>query len=105
MGAQLPDVIEEVKEREETRTQEPPMYRVVLHNDDYTTRDFVVDVLLYVFHKPMEQAVSLMWQVHRQGSGVAGIYAKDVAETKVATVTTMARDNGFPLRTTMEPES
>ena len=105
MGAQLPDVIEEVKEREETRTQEPPMYRVVLHNDDYTTRDFVVDVLVHVFHKPMEQAVSLMWQVHRQGTGVAGIYSKDVAETKVATVTTMARDNGFPLRTTMEPES
>ncbi|MDA8137206.1 MAG: ATP-dependent Clp protease adaptor ClpS [Desulfobacteraceae bacterium] len=104
MSTQQPEIIEVVKERSEVRTQEPPMYRVILHNDDYTTRDFVVEVLVYVFHKSPEAAVTLMWQVHRQGTGLAGIYPRDVAETKVSTVTSLAREHGFPLRTTMEPE-
>jgi ATP-dependent Clp protease adaptor protein ClpS len=104
MSPHQPDIIELVQERGEVRTQEPPMYRVILHNDDYTTRDFVVEVLVYVFHKSPETAVALMWQVHRQGSGLAGIYPRDVAETKVSAVTTLAREHGFPLRTTLEPE-
>lgn len=104
MSTRQPDVIEEVRESVEQRTQEPPMYRVILHNDDYTTRDFVVEILVHVFHKPLDQAVDLMWQVHRQGSGVAGVYPFDVAETKVLSVTSLAREQGFPLRTTMEPE-
>ncbi len=104
MSTRQPDVIEEVRESVEQRTQEPPMYRVILHNDDYTTRDFVVEILVHVFHKSIDQAVDLMWQVHRQGSGVAGVYPFDIAETKVLSVTSLAREQGFPLRTTMEPE-
>jgi len=105
MSIRQPDVIEEVKESVEERTQEPRMYRVILHNDDYTTRDFVVEILVLIFHKPLDQAVDLMWQVHRKGSGVAGVYPFDIAETKVVSVTSLAREQGFPLRTTMEPES
>lgn len=104
MSTQKPEVIEAVKARSDLDTQEPPMYRVILHNDDYTTRDFVVEVLVYVFHKPVDEAMTLMWQVHRKGAGVAGIYSRDVAETKVSAVNSLARENGFPLRTTMEPE-
>lgn len=104
MSTQQPEIIEEVKGRTEERTQEPPMYRVILHNDDYTTRDFVVEVLVYLFHKHLDEAVALMWKVHRHGSGVAGIFPRDIAATKVSTVTSLAREHGFPLRTTMEPE-
>lgn len=104
MGSQRPDTYEVVKESVEERTQEPHMYRVILHNDDYTTRDFVVEILVHIFHKPLDQAVELMWQVHRKGSGVAGIYPRDIAETKVLSVTNLAREHGFPLLTTMEPE-
>lgn len=104
MGKQQPDTIEQVKESVEERTEEPRMYRVILHNDDYTTRDFVVDILVHIFHKSLDHAVQLMWQVHRKGSGVAGVYPRDIAETKVVSVTNLAREHGFPLLTTMEPE-
>jgi len=104
MSEKQPDIIEVVKEDVQERTKEPPMYRVILHNDDFTTRDFVVEILVHVFHKPTEEAINLMWQVHRNGSGVAGIYPYDVATTKVQAVTGLAREHGFPLRTTMEPE-
>lgn len=104
MGNQQPDTIEVIKESVEERTQEPQMYRVLLHNDDYTTRDFVVEILVHIFHKPMDQAVELMWQVHRKGKGVAGVFPRDIAETKVMSVTNLAREHGFPLLATMEPE-
>jgi len=104
MSDRQPDVIEITKEEVEEQTKEPPMYRVILHNDDYTTREFVVEVLVYVFHKPLAEATELMWRVHRQGRGVAGVYSRDVAETKVVTVVQMARDAEFPLKVTMEPD-
>jgi ATP-dependent Clp protease adaptor protein ClpS len=85
-------------------TKQPQMFRVLLHNDDYTTMDFVVSILVSVFRKPKDEAVRIMLNVHHQGIGVCGVYPSHVAETKVATVHSRARDNGFPLRCSMEPE-
>ncbi|MBU2490357.1 MAG: ATP-dependent Clp protease adaptor ClpS [Proteobacteria bacterium] len=80
------------------------MYRVLLHNDDYTTMDFVVQVLTSVFRKPSAEAVLIMLNVHENGIGVAGVYTAEVAETKIHIVHQMAREKGFPLRCSMEPE-
>jgi len=84
------------------KVKEPPMYRVLLHNDDYTTMEFVVHVLMHVFHKPMAEATRIMLNVHQNGIGICGVYAFEVAETKVETVHTLARENSFPLRSSME---
>ena len=96
----------ELEERSETadQTDEPPLYRVLLLNDDYTTMEFVVQVLRFVFNKPPAEATRIMLNVHRQGSGVCGTYPREVAETKVETVHSLARENGFPLRCQMERE-
>ena len=83
----------------------PPLYKVLLHNDDYTTRDFVVFILTSVFHKQEPEAVRIMLHVHQQGLGVAGLYPYDVAETKVQRVSALAREAQFPLLCTMEPEA
>lgn len=80
------------------------MYRVLLHNDDYTTMDFVVHVLEAVFHRDAEAAVRIMLNVHRGGTGVCGVYSAEVAETKVAAVHKLAEENEFPLKCSMEPE-
>jgi ATP-dependent Clp protease adaptor protein ClpS len=80
------------------------MYKVLLHNDDYTTKAFVVGILMAVFNKSTEEATNLMWHVHRNGSGVCGIYPYEMAETKVNLVTMIARENGFPLKTSMQRE-
>lgn len=79
------------------------MYRVILLNDHYTSMDFVVWVLQSVFRKSAGEAFEVMMQVHRQGSGLAGVYTKDIAETKAATVETVAREHKFPLRCNVEP--
>lgn len=84
--------------------REPSMYRVLLHNDDYTTMEFVVEILMGVFNKSVESATDIMLSVHRKGFGVCGLYTYDVAETKVETVSRLARENGFPLKCTMEEE-
>jgi ATP-dependent Clp protease adaptor protein ClpS len=91
-----------VKERVETEKREPPRYKVVLLNDDYTTMEFVVRVLESVFHKSPAEAYRIMMHVHLNGSGIAGVYPFEVAETKVETVTAMARQAEFPLRATLE---
>ena len=91
-----------VKERTETRKQEPSHYKVVLLNDDYTTMEFVVRVLESVFEKSPAEAYRIMMQVHQNGRGMAGVYPWEVAETKVETVTSLARREGFPLRATIE---
>jgi len=80
----------------------PRMYRVLLHNDHYTTMDFVVEVLMSVFHKPAAEATKIMLDVHKKGWGVCGIYSYDIASTKIARVHCMSRQREFPLRCSME---
>ena len=84
------------------QTRRPSMYKVLLHNDDYTTMDFVVMVLETVFHKSAEEATLIMLNVHEQGVGVAGVYPRDVAETKVILVHDLARKNEYPLKCSVE---
>jgi ATP-dependent Clp protease adaptor protein ClpS len=79
-------------------------FKVVFHNDDYTTMEFVVLVLMKFFHKSETEATHIMLSVHHRGHGVAGVYTKDVAETKVAQVQDYAKEHGMPLRLTVEPE-
>ena len=98
------EVEENVDSETDHEVEEPPMYKVMLLNDDYTTMEFVVEVLVYVFQKSPEDATRIMLNVHRKGVGVCGIYPFEVAETKVNTVDTLARENGFPLKCVMERE-
>jgi ATP-dependent Clp protease adaptor protein ClpS len=88
---------------ERIRTEKPKQYKVVLHNDNYTTMEFVVLVLIQFFHKSETEATHIMLTVHHKGSGVAGVYSKDVAETKVQRVMSFAQENGMPLKLTTEP--
>jgi len=104
MGQYDPDVEESVSSETDQEVDEPPMYKVMLLNDDYTTMEFVVEVLVYVFQKSAEQATQIMLNVHRSGVGVCGIYPLEIAETKVDTVLILARENGFPLKCIMERE-
>ena len=101
-----PDSRESVvtESRTEQKVAPPRMWRVLLHNDDYTTQEFVVWVLEAVFHKPHEEAFQIMLSVHQSGLGVAGVYTHDVADTKVRTTTQLAEQHEFPLLVTMEPE-
>ena len=90
--------------KERVLIQEPRQYKVIFHNDDFTTMEFVTEVLRVVFNKPADEAVTLMMRVHREGQAVVGIYSYDVAMTKASMATSMARNEGFPLRVTCEPE-
>jgi len=90
--------------RSEQTLQRPRMWRVLLHNDDYTTQDFVVWVLETIFHKPRGEAFAVMMSVHRTGMGVAGVYTHDVAETKVRATKQLAEQHEYPLLVTMEAE-
>ena len=94
----------EILERTKQVTKKPDLYKVVLLNDDYTTMDFVIEILETIFHKQPAEAHRIMMMVHTQGKGLCGVYPFEVAETKVATVIDRARENGFPLRAAMEPE-
>ncbi|NMB33002.1 MAG: ATP-dependent Clp protease adaptor ClpS [Clostridium sp.] len=84
--------------------KKPGMYKVVLLNDDYTTMDFVVDMLIAVFHKCPTDAAKIMLDTHEKGRGVIGVYTFDIARTKIAQVKQMALKNDFPLMIIMEPE-
>ena len=90
--------------RDRVCIEEPRRYKVVFHNDDFTTMEFVTEVLRIVFNKPADEAVTLMMRVHREGQAVVGIYSYDVAMTKASQATAMARQEGFPLNITCEPE-
>jgi ATP-dependent Clp protease adaptor protein ClpS len=91
-----------VKERVETRKQDPTLFKVVLLNDDYTTMEFVIHVLEAIFQKSPVEAYQIMMHVHRNGRGIAGVYPWEVAETKADTVRSLAVEAGYPLRATIE---
>jgi ATP-dependent Clp protease adaptor protein ClpS len=90
--------------RSEQQLRRPRMWRVLLHNDDYTTQEFVVWVLETIFSKPHGEAFSIMLNVHRSGLGIAGVFTRDVADTKVRKTQELAEQHEFPLLVTMEPE-
>jgi ATP-dependent Clp protease adaptor protein ClpS len=92
----------EVLEKPEIKTAKPQLFNVVLHNDDYTTMEFVVHVLESIFQKPSPDAFRIMMQVHLQGRGVCGAYQYEIAETKADAVHELAREKGYPLRATVE---
>lgn len=85
-------------------TREPPLFKVLLHNDDYTTMEFVVSILVHIFQKSNHDATAIMLNVHNEGVGVAGVFTREVCETKIAIVHELAKKNGYPLRCTMEKE-
>jgi ATP-dependent Clp protease adaptor protein ClpS len=93
-----------VDTRSDQKLQRPRMWRVLLHNDDYTTQDFVVWVLETIFRRATAEAFAIMMSVHRSGLGVAGVFTRDVAETKVKATERLAEEHEFPLLVTMEPE-
>lgn len=92
----------EITIKSEIELDEPPMYKVLLHNDDYTTMDFVIMILSRIFHKNQTDAEAIMVQVHKQGKGICGVYTKEIAKTKVEQVTSLAKQNQFPLLATYE---
>ncbi|MFO7963587.1 MAG: ATP-dependent Clp protease adapter ClpS [Desulfobacterales bacterium] len=102
MAHEKPQVGEETEVQQQV--DEPPFYKVMLLNDDYTTMEFVVEILRYVFHKKSDEAIAIMLNVHRSGLGICGVYPFEVAETKVDMVHSLARENGFPLKCVMEKE-
>jgi ATP-dependent Clp protease adaptor protein ClpS len=93
-----------VEPKTRTKTKRPSLYRVILLNDDYTPMEFVVELLKTVFHKPQAEATRIMLHVHHHGSGIAGIYPYEIAETKVRAVEELARRAQHPLKCAMEPE-
>ena len=104
MAPMAPKFGEAVKEKAASKTKKPSQYRVFLLNDDYTTMDFVVHVLVTIFHKPVVEATQIMLHVHKKGKGLAGIYTKEIAESKIEAVHSQARAGGFPLKCSMEKE-
>ncbi len=91
---------EDVKVKNELK--KPSLFKVVLLNDDYTDMDFVVEILIDIFHKQVSEAVNIMLSVHEQGRGICGVYTKEIAETKVAQVELRANENEFPLKAIIE---
>ena len=90
--------------KEDVKVKFPKKYKVYILNDDYTSMEFVVDILMSIFHKTYEQAESIMLEVHESSKGLCGVYSHEIAQTKVMQVATKAKDNGFPLKAIMEEE-
>ena len=86
------------------KTKKPPLYKVLLHNDDYTTMEFVVQILITVFRRQEADATRIMLQIHNQGMGVAGVYTYEIAEEKMNRVIAEARNHDFPLLCTIEED-
>lgn len=93
-----------VVEKTRAKITRPSMYKVFLLNDDYTTMEFVVEILETVFHRSKVEATRIMLHVHRTGRGLAGVFTRDIAETKILQVHSAAKENGFPLKCDMEKE-
>jgi ATP-dependent Clp protease adaptor protein ClpS len=89
---------------DKTKTSLPKKYKVLLHNDDYTTMEFVIYILQAVFHKSIDEAERIMLEVHQKGIGVCGVYTFEIAETKLQKVTNLAKANSHPLVCSIEPE-
>lgn len=108
MGKKLSNAVNEVEGdtliEEKDEVKQPRNYLLVFHNDDYTTQEFVVHVLENLLHKAKEEAHRLMLKVHMEGKAVVGVYSKDIAETKMAYITSYSRENGMPLLATVEPQ-
>ena len=104
MGSIDQETNSKVSAKSRRKVSEPPMYKVLLHNDDYTTMEFVIEILMVIFKKPQEDAVRIMLNVHREGVGICGVYPFETAETKVESVHLLAKENGFPLKSSMEKE-
>lgn len=104
MNPTNPEIVEKAGSETHDQTVEPLMYKVFLLNDDYTTMDFVVEILIYVFTKAPEDAARIMLSVHQQGAGLCGVYTHEIAETKVDAVHRLARERDFPLKCVMEKE-
>jgi ATP-dependent Clp protease adaptor protein ClpS len=93
-----------LEEKADLSIKKPKMYKVIIHNDDYTTMEFVIEVIVNVFHKEVSEATKIMFDVHSKGKGIVGIYPFDIAATKVKQVETMARTRSFPLKSSFEEE-
>ena len=94
----------EIELNDELDLQEPNKYKVFLLNDDFSTMDFVIDILVIVFRKTVDEASAIMLNIHNNGRDICGVYTHEIASTKVAQVKTMAREKGFPLKAVMEEE-
>ena len=104
MADETPKTGGAVLEERKSETRKLPLYRVILHNDDYTTMEFVVEILESIFHRSPAEAHRIMMHVHTQGRGTCGAYSFEVAETKVAQVHDRAKESGYPLRASLEEE-
>ena len=93
---------QKTEQKSEEKVSSPPLYKVLMHNDDYTTMEFVVSMLESIFHLPSTEADQIMLQIHMRGIGVCGTYPYEIAETKVHQVYVMARQDGFPLKCSLE---
>ena len=93
-----------IKEKVVIEIKEPTKYNVIIHNDDYTSMEFVVQVLVGVFKKQVVEATKIMFDVHKKGRGIAGIYSYDVGITKIVQAMEMCEESGFPLKLTLEEE-
>ena len=102
MGKEKTSFEEQKQVQDKEELQEPSLYKVLLHNDDYTTMDFVIMILETVFKKDMPEATRIMLNVHNQGVGIAGVYTREIAETKIGIVHDMARKNQYPLKCSLE---
>jgi ATP-dependent Clp protease adaptor protein ClpS len=98
----MPEVKEVTKTKK--KLKKPKLYKVLMHNDNYTTMEFVVEILEKIFNKRKVDAVKIMLQIHNQGSGLCGVYPFDIAVTKVEVVHFLAEKNNFPLKCSIEPE-
>ncbi|HEX8737946.1 MAG TPA: ATP-dependent Clp protease adaptor ClpS [Pyrinomonadaceae bacterium] len=100
----VPDFDTDVLTESETKLEKPPMYKVVLHNDDFTTMDFVVYILRTIFHRSDAEAFTIMFKVHTEGIGVAGVYTYEIATMKAEKAINLARASEYPLLCTVEEE-
>jgi len=105
MGTGKEKYDQQIEEKTEIRTGKPPLYNVFLINDDYTTMEFVVDILIRIFRKNRTEATQIMLHVHKRGIGLAGVYPREIAETKVETVHSIARESEYPLKCIMEKKN